>query len=98
MPPSTLGMPCKLCTPHVSWRPLLAANSITRQKPVVESSPAMTPMRTAPNGVIGRLATAPMDTPPASAAFCISTGLILDSDSSGESTNVETVEPVRASS
>eukprot|EP00966_Prymnesium_polylepis_P080244 1859229-Prymnesium_polylepis.1 len=50
-------------------------------------------MRSAPKGLSMRLATAPMATPPASAAFCASTGRIFPPESSGDAINVVTVDP-----
>ena len=45
----TPGMPCKLCTPHVSPRPIVRSSSgVTNAKPSTEMAPAATPTSSAP--------------------------------------------------
>ena len=73
-PPSTPGMPCRLCTPHVSRSPMAPSRrGIRYAYPHVLSSPAATPTASAPPGPIIRLAAEPMATPPASVAFWMCT-------------------------
>merc|ERR1719331_3256094 len=94
IPPKRLGIPCKLLMPHVSVLPEMMKSCL--QKPMVEIAPAISPISTAPNGPSGKLAVAPIDTPPANVAFWIGTVVKRPSEKIGVKMKVMTVDAISA--
>mmetsp|Transcript_104991 Transcript_104991/g.165662 ORF Transcript_104991/g.165662 Transcript_104991/m.165662 type:complete len:156 (+) Transcript_104991:355-822(+) len=88
MPPKIPGMPCRLLMPHVSQS--LAIKGL--QNPMHEIAPAIIPTSMAPKGPMAKLAVAPIETPPASVAFCTGTVVRRLPVRKGISAKVVTVE------